>query len=80
MRASCETDLLEKHPLQAVARWMGHSPKVAVANYLRVRDEHFDQATGKGQSNLAQFPAHSPHVSAASAFITKNRNPEKPRV
>ena len=62
MRASRETDLIEQHPLQAVARWMGHSPKIAVANYLRVRDEHFDRATGQ---NLAHFPAHSSHVSPA---------------
>ncbi len=46
MRASCETDLIEQgHPIQTVAKWMGHSPKVAVANYLRVLPEHYDQAT-----------------------------------
>ena len=59
MRASRETDLLEQHPLQAVARWMGHSPKIAVANYLRVRDARFDRAAAKGQTDLAHFPAHS---------------------
>lgn len=65
MRASCETDLLEKSPLQAVARWMGHSAKVAVTNYLRVRDEHFEQATKATPltpKNLAQNPAHSSSI------------------
>ena len=46
MRASCETDLIEQgHPLQTVAKWRGHSPMVAVANYLRVLPEHYDWAT-----------------------------------
>jgi integrase len=70
MRASCETDLLEKHPLQAVARWMGHSPKVAVANYLRVRDEHYDQATGGDGRSLA-------HCSPQG--LPNEETPEQPR-
>ena len=80
MRASCETDLLEKHPLQAVARWMGHSPKVAVANYLRVRDEHFDQATNGGRRNLAQNPAHSSHVQSHQGSSRNQETPENPRI
>ena len=63
MRASRETDLLETHPLQVVKRWFGHSPKVAVANYLRVREEHYDQAVNRGSTKPAQIPAHSSHVS-----------------
>jgi integrase len=78
MRASCETDLLEKHPLQAVARWMGHSAKVAVANYLRVRDEHFDAATTGtgGQHDLAQIPAQSPHVLAHQGSAWNEESPK----
>ncbi len=45
MRASCEIDLIDGGTsIQALARWMGHSFKVAVANYLRVREEHLDKA------------------------------------
>jgi len=80
MRASCETDLLEKHPLQAVARWMGHSPKVAVANYLRVRDEHFDQAINGGQQKLAQKPAHSSPVQSHQGSSRNRETPENPRI
>ena len=76
MRASRETDLIEQHPLQAVARWMGHSPKIAVANYLRVRDEHFDRATG---GNLAHFPAHSSQVQSHQGSSPNKETPEKPR-
>jgi len=64
MRASRETDLLETHPLQAVTRWFGHSPKVAVANYLRVREEHYDRAVNRRPTNPAHIPAHSSHVRA----------------
>ena len=80
MRASCETDLLEKHPLQAVARWMGHSPKVAVANYLRVRDEHFDQAISGDGRSLAHFPAHSSQVQSHQGSSPNKETPEKPRI
>jgi len=31
-----------------VARWLGHSPKVAVANYLRVTQEHLIDETCSG--------------------------------
>ncbi len=78
MRASAETDLLERFPLQAVARWMGHSAKIAVANYLRVRDEHFDQATKPSEwSSLAQNPAHSPHVTAHQGPPRSEKSPAK---
>ena len=82
MRASCETDLLEmRYPLQAVARWMGHSPKVAVTNYLRVLEEHFDRATSTGttpQEHLAQIPAHSPHVSGNQGSPRNQESPVSP--
>ena len=29
LRASCETDWVERYPAHAVAKWLGHSPKVA---------------------------------------------------
>jgi len=45
MRASCETDLIEQGtPIQTVAKWLGHSPKVALTSYLRVLPEHFERA------------------------------------
>ncbi len=77
MRASCETDLLEmKYPLQTVARWMGHSPKVAVANYLRVLQVHFDRATSLG-STPQQNPAHSPHAKGTQAASADSADPRE---
>lgn len=80
MRASCETDLFERFPLQAVARWIGHSPKIALANYLRVRQEHFDQATGNGREDLAHFPAHSTQVMPNQDSPRNEESPENPRI
>ena len=46
LRASCETDWVERYPSHVVAKWLGHSPKVAAAHYLMVRDHHFDDVVG----------------------------------
>ena len=35
LRASCETDWLNEHPMPTVARWMGHSATVALDHYFR---------------------------------------------
>jgi len=83
MRASCETDLLEKHPLQAVARWMGHSAKIAVTNYLRVRDEHFDRAVKLGadiRHDLAQIPAHPPLIAVNRGSSRNEESPANPEI
>lgn len=39
MRASCEYDWLQAHPINVVASWMGHSPQVALLHYNRVSKE-----------------------------------------
>ena len=44
LRASFETDLVEKFPGQVAARWLGHSPMVAAQHYLQTRDHHFEAA------------------------------------
>ena len=45
LRASCETELIERgKPIQTGAAGAGHSPKIAVENYLRVLPEHYDEA------------------------------------
>jgi hypothetical protein len=30
VRASCKTDRVEQYPSHVVAKWLGHSPKIAV--------------------------------------------------
>ena len=51
LRASCATDWVEKYPSHVVAKWLGHSPKVAAQHYLMSRDHHFEDVVGGGESN-----------------------------
>jgi integrase len=59
MRASRETELLEKHPVHVVAHWMGHDAKVCLKHYAQTTEDHFDRATGgaKSGARAAQKPA-----------------------
>lgn len=50
MRATRETELLQKFPLHVVAGWLGHSPNVALKHYAQIVKEHHAQAVGMGES------------------------------
>ena len=72
LRSSRETELAREYPLQTVTAWLGNTPKVALENYLQVRDEDFTKA--------AQIPAQQP---AATGKTVPHRVPsgnEKPLV
>ncbi len=60
LRASSETDLLERFPIQTVAKWLGHSPKIALAHYARTVDDHFRAAVTPQQ--VTQNPTSAAHV------------------
>ena len=51
LRASCTTDWVEKYPSHVVAKWLGHSPKVAAQHYLMSRDHHVEDVVGGGDSS-----------------------------
>ena len=51
LRASCSTDWVEKYPSHVVAKWLGHSPKVAAQHSLMSRDHHFEDVVGGGDSS-----------------------------
>ena len=44
LRASAEADLADKWPLHVCAQWLGHSPRVALTNYLRARESDYQEA------------------------------------
>jgi hypothetical protein len=48
MRASCQTDLEQRHGIHAATVWLGNSPKIAAEHYLSVPPEAFDLACGAG--------------------------------
>ncbi len=46
LRASCATEMVQKHPAHVVGAWLGHTVAVAEKHYLQVRDSDFERAAG----------------------------------
>jgi integrase len=64
MRASRETELVERFPAHVVAAWLGHSPAVANKHYLQVTDDHFTKAV----QNPVQSPAAPGRIDSRAIF------------
>lgn len=81
LRASCATDWVEKYPSHVVAKWLGHSPKVAAQHYLMSRDHHFEDVVGTDDSrpgvgaNGGQGSPTECDVNCAS-IATRNATPQ----
>jgi integrase len=52
LRSTRETELLDRHPVHAVCKWIGNSPAVAMRHYAQVQDRHFAAAVAA--------PTHAP--------------------
>jgi hypothetical protein len=65
LQASCATDWVERYPSHVVAKWLGHSPKVAAQHYLMSRDHHFEDVV-KGTPNVPPTPAEEGQKDAAA--------------
>jgi integrase len=85
LRASFETDLVEKFPAQVAAKWLGHSPMVAAQHYLQTRDHHFEAAVrweldeapaGGAESGAreAQIAAQQPSVTGSNSSQLAPKN------
>jgi len=48
LRASCQTELVERFPAHVVCEWLGNSEAVAREHYLQTTDEHFAKAIAGG--------------------------------
>jgi len=58
LRASCEMQWVqERHPLHEVARWMGHSARIAAAHYLTAIESNFQAVVSGGQQRGAESGA-----------------------
>jgi integrase len=66
LRASCETDWVQKYPAHVCAKWLGHSPTIAATHYLQVRDAHFADAIEGGAEGSNQSGAKSGAESGAA--------------
>ena len=57
LRSSRETELAEQYPVHVVTKWLGNSPKVAMAHYLQVRDTDFAKASATSPAASSAAPA-----------------------
>ena len=82
LRASCATDWVEQYPSHVVAKWLGHSPKVAAQHYLMSKDRHFEDVVGGGRGEPMPGEAGQggvPNCSAkCDAIETRNATPQAP--
>ena len=76
LRASCETELSQRHAIHLVCAWIGHTEKVARDHYLQVRDEDFIRAAQKE----AQQPAEPARTGQQTQTRTTPQGPELPSV
>ena len=74
LRSSRETELAREYPLQTVTAWLGNTPRVALENYLQVRDEDFSNAAKTTRIPTQQASAGSAH-SLATAHATNEQTP-----
>ncbi len=65
LRASCATDWVERYPSHVVAKWLGHSPKVAAQHYLMSRDHHFEDVVNGESKVPAVIAGEDPNGAAA---------------
>jgi len=68
MRASCETDLMQEHPIHVATAWIGNTPNVALQHYLQTLDTDFAKAV-KGS---AKSGAESGAVLVQNAVQTQS--------
>lgn len=72
LRASCERDLLEEHPIDKVAAWMGHSPKTALLHYGRVDQQR--------SASVASPTASPPTASGSKGEAHRRSSQSRTRV
>ena len=53
LRASCETDLMQNHPIHVVTAWIGNTPKIALGHYLQTLEGDFEKALKSGAESGA---------------------------
>jgi hypothetical protein len=73
LRASCETDWVQTFPAHVVAKWLGHSPRIAQEHYLQVRDAHFAAAIEGSERGTKCGTTMAPN-GAPQAFATSRND------
>ena len=83
-RASRETELAERFPVQVVCAWIGNSPQVAAKHYLQVTDDHFAKAVHFPVQCAAEMDRDASHTvpgrkaeSSTGGETPKNKAPRE---
>ena len=74
LRASCETDLMQDHPIHVVTAWIGNTPKIALGHYLQTLDGDFEKAL-KGGAESGAVGAQNAAQTGADAKGRERTNP-----
>jgi len=77
LRASCETDLMQNHPIHVVTAWIGNTPKIALGHYLQTLDGDFEKAV-KGGAESGARAAQNPAQTRADTREQKPTNRPEP--
>jgi integrase len=80
LRASRATDWAQEHGGHVAAKWLGHSPLIALKHYAQVRPEDFERATGRrmGDANLTQSGADKSVPGEDNDHAQPRNRPQKP--
>ena len=82
LRASCETDTMQQHPIHVVTAWIGNTPKIAIGHYLQTLDTDFEKAVKGGAESgarAAQNPAQTRANTTERETTTRPKTLENPR-
>src|SRR5262249_51240576 len=78
LRASCETDLMQRHPIHVVTVWIGNTPKIALGHYLQTLDADFEKAVRGGAESSAAAVRKPVQSGTASERPEMTRTAGKP--
>ncbi len=76
LRASCETDLMQDHPIHVVTAWVGNTPKIALGHYLQTLERDFEKAL-KGGAKCGALGAQNAAQTGADAKRQERTNPDE---
>ena len=79
LRASRETELVERFPVQVVVDWLGNTPTIALKHYLMTTDEHFAEAVNGDQKKAKQKAKQYTHAEGRKEPQEKSVEAEKLR-
>jgi integrase len=74
LRASCETDQMQRHPIHNVSAWLGNTPKIALEHYLQTLEADFEKAV-RGAANSGAVPVQKAVQSEADTSDWETTEP-----